>query len=93
MSKQEAWKAYDASRPRGDISARAAFDAGWTAATKAKEGWRTAVRKLAIVQHVRLTYGGGETPSGGSCKLCKSEWSEDEAERHTIYCIASQKEG
>lgn len=35
-----------------------------------------ALRKLAIVGHVRMASGGGTVPSGGSCKVCGAEWSK-----------------
>jgi len=36
---------------------------------------RALIRGLAIEAHVRLCHGGGSVPSGGSCRVCKTEWS------------------
>lgn len=46
-----------------------------------------ALRRLALARHVRMTYGGGEAPSGGSCKLCRSEWAETSSEFHSNECL------
>lgn len=52
-----------------------------------------ALRRLAVVRHVRLTYGGGDTPSGGACKLCKSEWRETSTEFHSDDCLLTKATG
>ncbi len=39
-----------------------------------REKMEEALRGRAIIQHVRMTTGGGTVKSGQSCALCKTEW-------------------
>ena len=51
---------------------------------------RKTLRRFAVLGHVRMVSGGGIIPSGGSCKICKTEWSERQPEGHLASCLLAR---
>lgn len=61
-------------RRRDNAIARAeAAEAQLTAERAARERMEKALGRVAIVEHVRMAYGGGTVPNGYGCKLCRAE--------------------
>lgn len=54
---------------------------------------RKNLRRFAVRQHVRMASGGGTVPSGGSCEVCKTEWSEGQPESHRASCLLARVPG
>lgn len=52
---------------------------------------RTALRRLAIRQHVRMASGGGTVPNGGSCALCDINWPNGQPEGHRASCLLARR--
>ena len=46
-----------------------------------------ALRKLALVRHVRLASGGGTVPNGWSCRLCGASCDLGYKLRHADNCL------
>jgi hypothetical protein len=45
-----------------------------------------ALKKIAVVQHVRLAVNGGDIPNGWSCQVCRAECDADEHLEHKHDC-------
>lgn len=48
-----------------------------------------ALRKVAIVHHVRMAYGGGTVPSGYSCEVCDANCEQGDSLIHADDCPLS----
>lgn len=47
---------------------------------------RAELRRIAVRRRIRLGFGMGEVPNGGSCVICKGEWGHDRPEDHALTC-------
>ena len=52
---------------------------------------RLALRRFALLRHVRMGSGGIEIPNGFSCELCKAEWRNGQPESHRAFCLLAAK--